>query len=120
MISRRDSTKVTALKPWTARHDVPKRDASGKVDYTLAIRVAADSVRFVVNNGQVAAPPKAGLPTDGTAGVRIGHNLHLAVQPVRITSRPPPNPAARSARGAAGRVAAWRRPDRVARRRGDQ
>jgi hypothetical protein len=85
MISRRDSTKVTALKPWTASASVPKADASGKVDYTLAVRVAADSVRFMVNNTQVAALPKAGLPTDGLAGIRIGHNLHVMVQPVRIT-----------------------------------
>ena len=85
MISRRDSSRVTALKPWTASNSVPKADASGKADYTLAIRVAADSVRFLVNNTQVAALPKAGLPTDGVAGIRIGHNLHLSVQPLRIT-----------------------------------
>ena len=85
MISRRDSTKVTALKSWTASDAVPKADTAGKVDYTLAIRVAADSVRFMVNDTQVAALPKAGLPTDGVAGIRIGHNLHLTVQPVRIT-----------------------------------
>ena len=85
MISRRDSTKVTALKPWTASGSVPKADASGKADYTLSIRVAADSVRFMVNTAQVAALPKAELPTDGIAGIRIGHNLHLMVQPVSIT-----------------------------------
>ena len=85
MISRRDSTKVTQLKPWTASNAVPKADSSGKVDYNLAVRVAADSVRFMVNNTQVAALPKAGLPTDGVAGIRIGHNLHLMVQRVRIT-----------------------------------
>jgi hypothetical protein len=85
MISRRDSTKVTSLKPWTASNAVPKADAGGKADYTLAIRVAADSVRFMINNAQVAALPKAGLPTDGAAGIRIGHNLHVTVQPVRIT-----------------------------------
>jgi len=85
MISRRDSTKVTSLKAWTASNSVPKADASGKVAYTLAVRVAADSIRFMVNDTQVAALPKAGLPTDGVAGLRIGHNLHLMVQPVRIT-----------------------------------
>ena len=85
MISRRDSTKVTALKPWAAHSAIPKRDAAGKADNTLSIRVAADSVRFMVNDTQVAALPKAGLPTDGVAGIRIGHNLHLTVQPVRIT-----------------------------------
>jgi hypothetical protein len=85
MISRRDSTKVTALKPWTANNAIPKRDGAGKADNTLSIRVAADSVRFMVNNTQVAALPKAGLPTDGATGIRIGHNLHLSVQPVRIT-----------------------------------
>lgn len=85
MISRRDSTKVTQLKSWTANNAVPKRDSTGKADQTLAIRVAADSVRFMINDTQVAALPKSGLPTDGVAGIRIGHNLHLTVQPVRIT-----------------------------------
>ena len=85
MISRRDGGTVTALKPWTASGSVPKADASGKADYTLAIRVASDSVRFLVNSAQVAALPKADLPTDGVAGIRIGHMLHVSVQPVRIT-----------------------------------
>ncbi len=85
MISRRDSTVSTTLKQWTASPSVPKADSTGKADYTLAIRVAADSVRFLVNNTQVAALPKGNLPTDGVAGTRIGHNLHLMVQPVRIT-----------------------------------
>ena len=64
---------------------MPKQDASGKADYNLAVRVAGDSVRFMVNNTQVAALPKSQFPTDGIAGIRIGHNLHLTVQPVRIT-----------------------------------
>ncbi len=85
MISRRDSTKSTALKPWTASPLVPKADSAGKADYTLAIHVAADTVHFLVNTKVVAALPKAGLPTNGVAGTRIGHSLHVMIQPVRIT-----------------------------------
>lgn len=85
MISRRDSTKVTSLKPWTASPLVPKADAGGKADYNLKVHVAADTVHFMVNDKLVAALPKTGLPTDGIAGTRIGHNLHLMMQPVRIT-----------------------------------
>jgi hypothetical protein len=76
---------VTKVKDWSTSVSVPKQDAAGKVDNTLAIRVAGDSVHFMVNNAQVAVLPKSQFPTDGIAGVRIGHNLHLQVKPISIT-----------------------------------
>jgi hypothetical protein len=85
LINTRDGDKVTKVRDWTAAPAVPKRDAAGKADSRLAIRVAGDSVRFMVNDTQVAVLPKSQFPTDGIAGLRIGHNLHLQVTPVSIT-----------------------------------
>lgn len=85
LINTRDGDNVTKVRDWTASPAVPKQDAGGKADYNLAVRVAGDSVHFLVNNTQVAALPKSQFPTDGIAGIRIGHNLHLQVQPVSIT-----------------------------------
>ena len=84
-ISTRDGDKVTRVRDWTAAPAVPKRDASGKADNKLSIHVAADSVHFLVNDKLVAALPKSQFPTDGIAGIRIGHNLHVQVQPITIT-----------------------------------
>ena len=84
LINTRDGDKVTKVRDWTASPSVPKQDAAGKVDNNLSIRVAGDSVRFMVNNAQVAVLPKSQFPTDGIAGIRIGHNLHLQVQPISI------------------------------------
>jgi hypothetical protein len=41
-------------------------------------------VHFIVNGSLVAALPKQGLFTDGVAGLRINHNLHVAAEPVKL------------------------------------
>jgi hypothetical protein len=84
LINTRDGDKVTKVRNWTTSASVPKRDAAGKADNALAIRVTGDSVHFMVNNAQVAVLPKSQFPTDGIAGIRIGHNLHVQVQPISI------------------------------------
>jgi hypothetical protein len=85
LINTRDGDKVTKIRDWTKAAAVPTRDAAGKADNNLKIHVAADSVHFLVNDKLVAALPKSQFPTDGIAGIRIGHNLHLQVQPITIT-----------------------------------
>ncbi|MFL5577645.1 MAG: hypothetical protein ACJ79S_16950 [Gemmatimonadaceae bacterium] len=80
----RDGAQTKGVIDWKASDAVPKADASGKASYRLAAQVGADSVRFLVNDKPVAAVAKAGLPTDGIAGLRINHNLHVAVTPVEI------------------------------------
>lgn len=69
---------------WTASPDVPKADASGKSKYDLSAQVTNEAVKFSVNGKQVASVSKAGLPTDGIAGLRINHNLHVKATPVSV------------------------------------
>lgn len=86
LVKTREGADTKDVIGWTASPAVPKQDASsGKATYNLAVRVAADSVRFLVNDKQVAAVAKAAVPTDGVAGLRINHNLHLGVTPVTIS-----------------------------------
>lgn len=80
----RDGDKTRDVVKWTASPDLPKQDASGKVSYPLAVQVTGDAVKLMVNGKQVASVAKAGLPTDGIAGLRVNHNLHLKVTPVSI------------------------------------
>lgn len=79
MISRRDGAKVTPVIPWTDNAAVKKTDASVKGTNVLSIVVAADKVRFLVNNTEVSAQPAAGVDGAGIAGLRVNHNLNVHV-----------------------------------------
>ena len=85
LVKVRDGADTRNVVEWKASDAVPKADASGKASYTLKAHVAPDTVHFSVNGKLVAAVAKAGVPTDGVAGLRINHNLHVAVTPVSIT-----------------------------------
>lgn len=84
LVKLRDGVSSRDIVPWTASPDVPKQDASGKATYTLSATVTNDAIKFSVNGKQVASVSKAGLPTDGPAGVRVNHNLHVKISPVTI------------------------------------
>ena len=85
LIKVRDGDKTTSVKEWTASPAVPKEDASGRATYMLAVQVTADSVRYLVNGKGVAATSKTAVPTNGIAGLRVNHNLHIRVTPVALT-----------------------------------
>jgi len=81
--AREGDTARDVLK-WTPSADVPKEDASGKAHYDLAIQVTDGGLKFMVNGKQVASLAQQALPTQGIAGMRINHNLHVKVTPVTI------------------------------------
>ena len=85
LVKVRDGTNTTPVMDWKASPDIPKEDASGKATYKLTVHVAPDTVHFMVNGKVVGAAPKSALPTDGIVGLRINHNLHVAVSPVAIS-----------------------------------
>lgn len=84
LVKLRDGVSTRDIVPWTASADVPKQDASGKATYTLSATVTNDAIKFSVNGKQVASVGKTGLPTDGIAGIRVNHNLHVKISPVTI------------------------------------
>ena len=79
MISRRDGAKVTPVVPWTDNTAVKKTDASTKGTNVLSVVVAADKVRFLVNNTEVSSQPATGVDGAGIAGLRVNHNLNVHV-----------------------------------------
>ncbi len=81
----RDGAAARSVVEFKASPSVPKADAAGKASYKLGAQVHSDSVRFMVNGATVATLPKTGLFTDGIAGVRVNHNLHVMVTPVAVT-----------------------------------
>lgn len=85
LVKGRNGAKTSDVLPWRTNIAVPKADSAGKATYSLAIRVAADSVRFMVNDKQVGAVKAGTIATDGIAGLRINHNLHVLTAPVSIS-----------------------------------
>lgn len=85
LVKSRAGAKTTDVLPWRADPAVPKADSAGRGSYRLAIRVASDSVRFIVNDKQVAAVKAGTVATNGVAGLRINHNLHVKTGPVVIS-----------------------------------
>ncbi len=84
LIKRRNGAKTTSVVDWTANPNVPKEDASGRGTYTLKVHFAKDTAHFLVNDKLVDAVPRNKLPSEGVAGLRINHNLHVLVAPVAI------------------------------------
>jgi hypothetical protein len=85
LIKTREGDKTTTVVPWTASPNVPKEDESGKASYDIKVHFAPDTAHFMVNGKLVAAVPKKDVPSEGVAGLRVNHNLHLDVQPVTIS-----------------------------------
>lgn len=81
----REGAKTRNVIAWQKHAAVPTANASGQGSYRLAIQVAPDSVRFLINGQRAGAVAASGLPTNGVYGVRINHNLHVRAMPATVT-----------------------------------
>ena len=82
---RKEGDALRGLIAWQRSATVPTADSAGRATYRLSVQVTRDSMHFKVNDVQVAALPKQGMPTDGVFGLRINHNLSLRATPVVLT-----------------------------------
>jgi hypothetical protein len=85
LIKAREGDNTTTVVDWTASPKIPKEDASGKATYKILVHVASDTVHFTMDGNLLAAVPKSKFPTDGIAGIRVNHNLHVEVTPLKIS-----------------------------------
>jgi len=84
LVKSRAGAKTSDVIAWRADPAVEKADTAGRASNRMSIRVTADSVRFMLNDKQVAAVKAGTIATDGVAGLRINHNLHVTTAPVAI------------------------------------
>lgn len=86
LIKKRDGDTVTApVAPKTANDAVKKPGEDGTSVNALEVRVGADKVDFVVNGTVVTSLPKAGMKTDGMAGIRVNHQLEVMITGFALT-----------------------------------
>ena len=80
-----DTTEVQASTPHAA---VRQPGADGRSTNLLEVRVAGDTISYVVNGTVVHTTPKSGATavTDGIAGVRVNHVLNVHVEGFEVQS----------------------------------
>jgi hypothetical protein len=79
LIRRRQGENVTDVnrQPNAA---VKQPGSKGQSSNALEVRVAGDTISYVVNGTVVSSGPKNGLKTDGLVGVRVNHVLNVQVE----------------------------------------
>ncbi len=82
IIRQRVGEKVENVHTRTTHEAVRQPGANGQSTNTLEVRVAGDTISYVVNGTVVHTAPKSGLTarTDGIAGVRVNHVLDVHVE----------------------------------------
>jgi hypothetical protein len=79
-VRQRNGANVTTVVPPTANAAVKRPEAGGASTNVLEVRVAGDTLSYVVNGTVVHTGPKGTLNTDGLAGVRVNHVLSVHVE----------------------------------------
>ena len=81
IIKRRGGEDVTDIRGETMHAAIRRPDAKGQSVNALEVRVAADTISYVINGTVVHTTPKSGATarTDGLIGIRINHLLEVMV-----------------------------------------
>ena len=80
LIKRRAGAQTPTVTDWTPNEAIRKTDASARGTNTLAIAVAPDRVRFLVNGVEVGAAAASQVDVNGIAGLRVNHDLNVHIE----------------------------------------
>ena len=80
LIKTRSGETVSDVVASTAHAAVNTPSADGRSTNMLEVRVAGDTISYVVNGTVVHLAPKGNTVTDGVVGVRINHVLSVQVE----------------------------------------
>jgi hypothetical protein len=80
IIRRRAGEQVTDVQGRMMHAAIQRPDANGRSVNALEVRVAGNTVSYVINGMVVHTAPKGNLVTDGLVGVRVNHVLDVQVE----------------------------------------
>lgn len=90
-IRTRTGDKVESVHPagrgGSAHAAVQQPGGNKQSTNVLEVRVAGDTVSYVVNNQVVHTTPRSAVKTDGIAGVRVNHMLNVHVDGFTVTKQ---------------------------------
>jgi hypothetical protein len=84
LIKQRKGDQTTDVQGRMAHAAIKQPDAQGSSVNALEVRVAGDTVSYVVNGTVVHTTPKSAVATDGLAGFRVNHVLDVQVDGFEI------------------------------------
>ena len=79
-VRQRMGRQVTTVQAPTMNAAVRRPGANGQSSNALEVRVAGDTISYVVNGTVVHSGPKGSTATDGLTGVRVNHVLNVHVE----------------------------------------
>ncbi len=81
LIKRRAGDDTEVVREWTSHEAINAytKETTGTVNNVLAVQADNDSVRFLVNDVEVARLPRSDVEVDGIVGLRINHALNVHV-----------------------------------------
>ena len=85
LVKRRQGAETPVVRDWTAHPAIRRDGEEGGRPNELEVRVGLSDVAFVVNGQEVARVPAADLSVRGRAGVRVSHDVQLAVSGWRVS-----------------------------------
>ena len=85
LVRQRNGDAVSDVQRRTMHEAVARPGPDGSSTNVLEVRVAGDTVSFVVNGTVVHTAPKSGVTTDGMAGFRVNHVLDVTVQGFEVS-----------------------------------
>jgi hypothetical protein len=82
MVKHRAGDQVHDVKASTPHEAVKKPGADGRSTNALEVRVAGNTVSYVINGTVVHTTPKTGMTakTDGLVGIRVNHQLDVHIE----------------------------------------
>ena len=79
LIKQRNGEQISDIKSATKNAAIKTPDSSGKSVNALEVRVAGDTISYVVNGTVVHTTPKSAVKSDGIAGFRVNHVTEVMV-----------------------------------------
>ena len=79
LIKQRNGEQTSDIKAATPNAAIKTPDNSGKSVNALEVRVAGDTISYVVNGTVVHTTPKSAVKSDGIAGFRVNHVTEVMV-----------------------------------------
>lgn len=89
IVKRRLGADAPTVLPWTTHEAIlgyDERGGEASVGNVLAVEADSESVRFFVNDAEVAELPRSEAPVDGVFGFRVNHGLNLHVSRLEVTA----------------------------------
>ncbi len=88
IIKRREGGEAPTVRPWTEHEAIvgyADRGDAATAKNILAIEADGDTVRFFVNDAEVASLSRSEVPVDGLYGFRVNHALNVHVSKLEVT-----------------------------------